>query len=1306
VQDTFPSTQEDWPRSFEGVLREHFPNLSQQQQQEILGDPRPETQTTEPYYSLQAKFIPNVDQKGVDKDVDWRLSDMFDDNSMRKSPYPTAEERTYRIHVNAAYKRKDKKVQPVNANDGTGSKPGGRPDWYERSFERFRQQEPKGKYCDYLLPRIAEFPRGTRITPERLETLNIGAWLWPEERAMLDELLMNREGAIAFDWNEVGRIHHDVCPPIVIKTIPHEAWQEKGFPCPRALLPTVVKMLLERLDRGVLELCNGPYRNPWFLVAKKEPGSYRLINAAMKMNSVTLRDANMPPSVDEISEECAGCHITSLVDFFSGYDQLELDVRSRDMTAFMTPLGLLRMVTPPQGATNSVAEFVRCVIAILRELFPKVAMPFVDDVVVKGPYTNYDNVECIPGIRRFVFEHLVDLDKVLERIERAGACIGPKSQFCADGMGIVGFIVSSGGRSPAASKVAKIAEWVKCDDVSEVKAFMGICVYYRIWIKSFSELAEPLYRLCKKDVSWEWGKEQEDAMIRLQEKLISPPLLCKLQYDPSAGWGEIVLAVDSSLKGWGATLGQVDNDKRLRVSRYESGLWNAAEQNYDATKRECRGILKSLQKLRFWLYGTFFILETDAKTLVHQLNRAATDLPGALVTRWIAWIRLFDFEVRHVKGKKHTAADGLSRKPRTISDDLDEAEGIDVDEFIALQLDTTEFGSRGQIRDSRKARATFLTGTSLSEGRTQGARTTLNARPTTIEVLEGTSGDSEDASDGENTLDPLNESYTESSQKIARYLTTLERPIDLGRTEFRQLVKRSANYSVRDRQLWRSASKSYPPRLVVDSQGDKAKIMRELHDKTGHAGRESTYHRVAMRYFWEGCWIDCRKYVQECRACQHRDKTREEEALHPSRVVPIFGCVGIDVVKLPDCGPYNCLVVARDDFSGWPEAKPMKNPTAKKIAQFLWSDVICRHGVFGEIKVDGGGEFKKEVVRELQKLGIKRRIISAYNSKGNGMIERGHQPIINALLVLTAGGKLPWLPFLATVLLADRTTVHAPTGYTPFFMMYGREAVLPVETRYPTWRTLPWETVEDRSSLIAMRARQLEMRDADIEESILRKQRYRKNSQAYFDDNHRLRKSPIVPGNLVLTYDVKRIDQDKSSNTKLLWRWLGPYRVREANQQKGYYILEELDGTLLRRSYAGNRIKRFVRRDEYWVAVDSEPDSPSVQKGSGTYQISRLDSSDCSSDRTSDEEESANKWRDTPGTQEIERQTGVIVRLTEMPESERSNYLSFETDSRSLFSDMVEDNEHSQSYPAVEITPIPEAERAAFLFVESDGETS
>ena len=135
--------------------------------------------------------------------------------------------------------------------------------------------------------------------------------------------------------------------PIILKTIEYKAWQAPNYPCPRVLLPIVIKMFKDRLDRGVLEYSEGLYRNAWFLVKKKKPGEYRLINSATLLNAVTRRDANIPLSVDEFAEEFAGYYIASLVDLYSGYNQMQLYLSSRDITVFFTPLSLLRNTTLP-----------------------------------------------------------------------------------------------------------------------------------------------------------------------------------------------------------------------------------------------------------------------------------------------------------------------------------------------------------------------------------------------------------------------------------------------------------------------------------------------------------------------------------------------------------------------------------------------------------------------------------------------------------------------------------------------------------------------------------------------------------------------------------------------------------------------------------------------------------------------------------------------------------------------------------------------------------------------------------------------
>jgi hypothetical protein len=152
----------------------------------------------------------------------------------------------------------------------------------------------------------------------------------------------------------------------------------------------------------------------------------------------------------------------------------------------------------------------------------------------------------------------------------------------------------------------------------------------------------------RKDVEFQCETEEKKAMANLKEALCNAPALRTL--DLSDGAGQIVVGVDASLEEWGVIMQQEDENKDQHPCRYESGLWNKAEKRYDAGKCECRGLMKALKKFHNNVYGVRFLFEADANTLVHQLHLSTNDLPRALVTRWIAWIRLFDFDVKHVPG--------------------------------------------------------------------------------------------------------------------------------------------------------------------------------------------------------------------------------------------------------------------------------------------------------------------------------------------------------------------------------------------------------------------------------------------------------------------------------------------------------------------------------------------------------------------------------------------------------------------------------------------------------------------------------
>ena len=274
----------------------------------------------------------------------------------------------------------------------------------------------------------------------------------------------------------------------------------------------------------------------------------------------------------------------------------------------------------------------------------------------------------------------------------------------------------------------------------------------------------------------------------------------------------------------------------------------------------------------------------------------------------------------------------------------------------------------------------------------------------------------------------------------------MKKPENMSRVEYRALKREATKYSVRDKKLWKNASKAFPPRLVIDSDKQRTELLEALHNEIGHRGRESTYARLSSRYYWNGMYADVKGYVASCKECQFKSKVRIEEALFPTRASQLFTHLSIDVVYPPNADGYTGLVICRDNLSGWPEGRALRTVNARTVADFIWQDVICRHGIFGRLVVDGGSEFKKEVIEILRKYGIKRVQISAYNAQANGKVEGGHKPILNALMALTEGGKLKWPRYLHLVLLAERTSVHGPTGHTPFYMVYGREAVLPLTT--------------------------------------------------------------------------------------------------------------------------------------------------------------------------------------------------------------------------------------------------------------------
>ena len=129
---------------------------------------------------------------------------------------------------------------------------------------------------------------------------------------------------------------------------------------------------------------------------------------------MTIRNAGIGPSVDEFAKAFTARSIYSIGDLYSGYDQFQLAVDSRDITTMRTLIGLVRMCTLPQGTTNSVTHMVNAMNKVLKDCIPDITMPFLDDIPIKGCLMEEkDESKDKDGCRRFVIDHIKDSENVL-----------------------------------------------------------------------------------------------------------------------------------------------------------------------------------------------------------------------------------------------------------------------------------------------------------------------------------------------------------------------------------------------------------------------------------------------------------------------------------------------------------------------------------------------------------------------------------------------------------------------------------------------------------------------------------------------------------------------------------------------------------------------------------------------------------------------------------------------------------------------------------------------------------------------------
>ena len=236
-----------------------------------------------------------------------------------------------------------------------------------------------------LNPISPEFTPTGRYNEERREQFQElhQDFLTEEEMKLLHQLMMNQNGAFAWDESEKGRFREDFFPPVDIPVIEHKPWVLKNIPVPPGMYKELCEIVRDKIKTGVYEPSNSPYRSRWFAVAKKVKG-YRIVHSLEPLNAATIAHSGIPPATEELASHFAGRACGGMMDLFVGYDERLLAEGSRDLTTFQTPFGAMRLVSLPMGWTNSVPIFHDDVTKILSEEILEYTIPYIDDVPVRA----------------------------------------------------------------------------------------------------------------------------------------------------------------------------------------------------------------------------------------------------------------------------------------------------------------------------------------------------------------------------------------------------------------------------------------------------------------------------------------------------------------------------------------------------------------------------------------------------------------------------------------------------------------------------------------------------------------------------------------------------------------------------------------------------------------------------------------------------------------------------------------------------------------------------------------------------------
>ena len=938
---------------------------------------------------------------------------------------------------------------------------------------------------------------------------------------------------------------------------------------PPALLAELKDHINLLLKQGIIRESQSSYASPIVLVRKPD-GRLRMCCDFRKLNQKTIRDAHPLPRIQESLDSIRGSKYFSSLDLKSAYNQIPVQENDIHKTAFSTPLGLYEHTRMPFGLKNAPACFQRLMNTVLRKELFEILLCYIDDILVFG-----STIEEELSRLRIVFERLASHGLKMEL---------KKCFFFKTRVKYLGYEISEEGIPTDPGKIDAVKKWPVPTTLKALRHFLGFTSFYRRFVPGFTAKAKSLHKLVAEmsklfpgkrrkpvDIGDRWNDSHQKAFDCIREALVTAPVLAYPRYGE-----EFLLETDSSNSGLGAVLYQYQDGQKRIIAYASRGLRNGEcnRANYSSKKLELLALKWACEHFRDTLIGSRFVVCTDNNPLTHIMN---TKKLSALEQRWVNALSAFDFEIKFKSGATNIGADTLSRIQHHQEPDMNSEE---VDSCLMTASMVTPL--HPELR--KKIAKCTIEAIEVDEITVPSAPTSATGLPTI------SSRDMAELQQKDPTI-----------SRLIHYRELQRQPNFKERKEESKPVL--ALIKQWDRIVQKDDGVLY--RQVRDNHGDsiyqlllpecfREDVLKSLHDDAGHQAQERTEKLIRNRCYWPSMQGDVDKYIKKCYRCNQAKPDYHKVKTPLGRIIATkpLECVAIDFTLLEKSsdGKENVLIIT-DVFTKFTVAVATKDQKAQTVAKVLAEEWFFRYGVPLRLHSDQGRNFEGLVIKELCRLyGIKKSSTTAYHPESNSVCERFNRTLHNLLRTLEHEKKKKWSKFLAEVVHAYNSTPHSSTGYSPFYLMFGRECRLPIDLMLGTrtdissgeaddnWITIQHERLADAYKLA---------KDQLLKEADRRKQIYDSKTKPHLLD----------PGTLVFLR--KRV----AGRCKIGDAWgTRLFKVVSKLGDNDVYVVEPADGFGTQKSVNRRELRPAVvpTWEPTFVPREAEPRTKEMSRGGST----------------------------------------------------------------------------------------------------------